>query len=171
MSFHPQQTPRNPFTSETMPRVPAVVFSAPSITGGESSGAASGSSTADGTSPSTDNHCERNHKFYAKVSIDFGLLITTLVQMRVVVGEDRKKDYMMVYLLYLFIAISLAVQIAVLLAYVSLHVRNLNRPCWFMFKLRICFSSSGITHLALGSSSSCRREYFSSPSSTCSAHV
>ncbi|KAL9706424.1 hypothetical protein quinque_009942 [Culex quinquefasciatus] len=112
-----------------MPRVPAVVFSAPSITGGESSGAASGSSTADGTSPSTDNHCERNHKFYAKVSIDFGLLITTLVQMRVVVGEDRKKDYMMVYLLYLFIAISLAVQIAVLLAYVSLHFVRHHTPC------------------------------------------
>ncbi|KAL1379589.1 hypothetical protein pipiens_014790 [Culex pipiens pipiens] len=68
-----------------MPRVPAVVFSAPSITGGESSGAAGGSSTADGTPPTADNHCERNHKFYAKVSIDFGLLITTLVQMRVVV--------------------------------------------------------------------------------------
>lgn len=67
--------------------------------------------------------CRKNHKYLAKLSIDSGLLATTLIQLRLVLQANKETYPLLVYLVLGFISLSLILQVMVLVLYNSVHVR------------------------------------------------
>lgn len=67
--------------------------------------------------------CRQKHKYYAKLSIDTGLLATTLIQLRLVLRADKESYPILVYVLLGLITLSLIFQVLIMMLYIFVHVK------------------------------------------------
>nr|XP_029709435.1 uncharacterized protein LOC115255446 [Aedes albopictus] len=69
----------------------------------------------------TARKCKKKHKYYAKLSIDTGLLVTTLIQLRLVLRADKESYPILVYVLLGLITLSLVFQVLIMMLYIFVH--------------------------------------------------
>lgn len=68
--------------------------------------------------------CRKKHKYFAKLSIDTGLLATTLIQLRLVLRADKETYPILVYVLLGLISLSLILQVMIMMLYIFVHVKS-----------------------------------------------